>query len=194
MENKRKEPYLQIGEKIKRFREDHALTLKEMADRTGLSTAVLSQIENHLISPPLGTLIRVTRALDLRPGHFFDEHPDKPFTIVRKEERRPASRFASKRGIQYGYSYESLGHDMKDRHMEPFLVTLEPATLASPKPAAHDGEEFLFVLEGEMELTLGEHSDVLQAGDAVYYDSKIPHLVQCKGKKKAVILAVIYSG
>lgn len=194
MEENEKQEYLQIGEKIKRFREDHALTLKDMAKRTGLSTAVLSQIENHLISPPLGTLIRITRALELRPGHFFDQHPDKPFTIVRKEERRPVSRFASKRGIQYGYSYESLGHDMKDRHMEPFLVTLEPATLASPKPAGHDGEEFLFVLEGEMEVTLGNHSDVLQPGDAIYYDSKIPHLVQCKGKEKAVILAVIYSG
>ncbi len=194
MEKSESKEYLQIGEKIKRFREDHALTLKDMAKRTGLSTAVLSQIENHLISPPLGTLIRITQALELRPGHFFDQHPDKPFTIVRTEERRPVSRFASKRGIQYGYSYESLGHDMKDRHMEPFLVTLEPATLASPKPAAHDGEEFLFVLEGEMEVTLGDHSDVLQPGDAIYYDSKIPHLVQCKGGEKALILAVIYSG
>jgi transcriptional regulator with XRE-family HTH domain len=194
MEKNEQEQYLQIGEKIKRYREDNSLSLKDMADRTGLSTAVLSQIENHLISPPLGTLIRLTRALDLRPGHFFDEHPDRPFTIVRKSERRPVSRFASKRGIQYGYSYESLGHDMKDRHMEPFLVTLEPATLASPKPASHDGEEFLFVLEGEMEVTLGEHSDVLQPGDAIYYDSNIPHLVQCKGEEKALILAVIYSG
>ncbi len=193
MEKNEQEQYLQIGEKIKRFREDNALTLKDMAERTGLSTAVLSQIENHLISPPLGTLIRLTQALDLRPGHFFDQHPDRPFTIVRKEERRPVSRFASKRGIQYGYSYESLGHDMKDRHMEPFLVTLEPATLASPKPASHDGEEFLFVLEGEMEVTLGEHSDILQPGDAIYYDSSIPHLVQCKGNEKALILAVIYS-
>ncbi len=193
MEKNEQEQYLQIGEKIKRFREDNALTLKDMAERTGLSTAVLSQIENHLISPPLGTLIRLTQALDLRPGHFFDQHPDRPFTIVRKEERRPVSRFASKRGIQYGYCYESLGHDMKDRHMEPFLVTLEPATLASPKPASHDGEEFLFVLEGEMEVTLGEHSDILQPGDAIYYDSSIPHLVQCKGNEKALILAVIYS-
>ena len=193
MEKNDQAEYLQIGEKIKRFREDNALTLQDMTERTGLATAVLSQIENHLISPPLGTLIRLTRALDLRPGHFFDQHPDRSFTIVRRDERRPVSRFASKRGVQYGYSYESLGHDMKDRHMEPFLVTLEPATLASPKPASHDGEEFLFVLEGEMEVTLGEHSDVLQPGDAIYYDSNIPHLVQCKGEENTLVLAVIYS-
>ena len=113
--------------------------------------------------------------------------------LVRRDERKPVSRFASKRGVQYGYAYESLGHDMKDRHMEPFLVTLEPTTVKTPKTASHDGEEFLFVLEGEMEVTLGEHSDVLQPGDAIYYDSNIPHLVQCKGEDKAVILAVIYS-
>jgi len=83
---------------------------------------------------------------------------------------------------------------MRDRHMEPFLVTLEPATVGSPKPSSHDGEEFLLVLEGEMEITLGEHSDILQPGDAVYYDSNIPHLVACRGEKKAVLLAVIYSG
>jgi len=194
MEEEGLDQFVQVGEKIKRLREDKALSLKDLSDRSGLSTAVLSQIENHLISPPLGTLIRLAKALDVKSSGFFDQHGNKSFTIVRKDERKPVSRFASKRGVQYGYSYESLGHDMKDRHMEPFLVTLEPTTVASPKPSSHDGEEFLFVLEGEMEITLGEHSDVLQPGDAVYYDSTIPHLVACRVGKKAVLLAVIFSG
>ncbi|MEW6443979.1 MAG: XRE family transcriptional regulator [bacterium] len=194
MENEGPEQLVQVGEKLKLLREDKALSLKDLSERTGLSTAVLSQIENHLVSPPLGTLIRLAKALDVRPGYFFDQHADKSFAIVRKDERKQVSRFASKKGVSYGYSYESLGYDLKDRHMEPFLVTLEPAPVANPKPSSHDGEEFLFVLEGEMEITLGEHSDVLQPGDAVYYDSKIPHLVACGGGRKAVILAVIYSG
>lgn len=194
MEEQERGTYIQIGQKIKQYREDNALTLKDLSDRTGLSTAVLSQIENHLVSPPLGTLIRITRALDLRPGHFFDEHPDKPFTLVRKDERTSVSRFASTRGVGYGYSYEALGHDMKGRHMEPFLVTLEPAAAGKPKPSCHEGEEFLFVLQGEMELTLDKHSDVLRPGDAVYYDSNLPHLVRCRGEEPTLILAVIYSG
>jgi transcriptional regulator with XRE-family HTH domain len=184
---------IQVGEKIKRLREEKSISLKELADKTGLSSAVLSQIENHLVSPPLGTVVRIAKALDIRPGYFFDQHPDKSFTIVKKNERKPVSRFASKRGVRYGYSYESLGHDMKGRHMEPFLVTLEPTTLADPKPSAHEGEEFLFVLEGVMEVTLGENSDILQPGDAIYYDSTIPHLVKCHGGKETKILAVIYS-
>lgn len=184
---------IQVGEKIKRLREGKGVSLRELADLTGFSSAVLSQIENHLVSPPLGTLIRIAKALDVRPSFFFDEHPDRSFTIVRKDERKPVSRFASKRGVRYGYSYESIGHDMKGRHMEPFLVTLEPITHADPKPSSHEGEEFLFVLEGEMEVRLGEHSDVLHPGDAVYYDSSIPHLVRCHGGKETRILAVIYS-
>ncbi len=188
------EPYVQVGEKIKQLREDSAVSLKDLEERTGLSSAVLSQIENHLVSPPLGTLIRIAKALNVRPAHFFDEHPDQSFTLVRKDERKPVSRFASKRGVGYGYAYESLGHDMKGRHMEPFLITLEPATtMKSPRPSTHDGEEFIFVLEGEVQVTLGEHSDVLQAGDAIYYHSSIPHLVSCPGEQKARILAVIYS-
>ena len=193
-EGNEREQYVQVGEKIKKLREDSALSLKDLADRTGLSTAVLSQVEHHLISPPLGTLIRIAKALEVRPSYFFDEHPDKSFALVRKDERKPVSRFASKRGVQYGYAYESLGHDMKDRHMEPFLVTLEPTTLGSSKPAAHDGEEFIFVLDGEVEVVLGEHSDTLNVGDAIYYNSSIPHLVRTVGERKAVILAVIYSG
>jgi len=184
---------IQVGKGIKRLREERSISLKELADRTGLSSAVLSQIENHLVSPPLGTVVRIAKAFDIRPSYFFDQHPDKSFTIVRKDERKPVSRFASNRGVRYGYSYESLGHDMKDRHMEPFLVTLEPTTVADPKPSAHEGEEFLFVLEGEMKVTLGEHSDILQTGDAIYYDSTIPHLVICHGGKETKILAVIYS-
>lgn len=193
MEDNDETRYVQVGERIKRLREDSALSLKDFSDRTGLSSAVLSQIENHLISPPLGTLIRIAKALDVKPSFFFDEEPEQSFMLVRKDERKPVSRFASKRGVQYGYAYESLGHDMKDRHMEPFLVTLEPTTVKTPKTASHDGEEFLFVLEGEVEVTLADHSDVLMPGDAIYYHSRIPHLVQTHGDRKSVILAVIYT-
>lgn len=187
------EEVIQIGEKIKQMRRSRGMSLQQLADATGFSSAVLSQIENHLVSPPLGTLIRIAKALDVRPGYFFDQHPEKSFTIVRRDERKPVSRFASKKGVRYGYSYESLGYDMKGRHMEPFLVTLEPATHPDPRPSAHEGEEFLFVLEGEMEIVLGEHSDVLQPGDAIYYHSSIPHLVRCRGEKETKIIAVLYS-
>ena len=184
---------VRVGEKIKSLRESRRLSLKEVADLTGFSTALLSQMENHLVSPSLGTLIKLARAFGVKVGDFLGEARDEPFTIVRKDERRKVSRFASKEGVKYGYAYESLGFDKKDRHMEPFIVTLEPATLKTSKTSAHEGEEFLFVLEGEMEVVLGHHTDILYPGDSIYYDSNIPHRVQCHEDKITRILAVLYT-
>jgi transcriptional regulator with XRE-family HTH domain len=183
---------VRVGEKIKQLRENKALSLKEVADLTGFSTALLSQMENHLVSPSLGTLIKLAKAYGVRVGDFLGETEGEPFAIVRKDERRKVSRFASKEGVKYGYLYESLGFDKKDRHMEPFIVTLEPATLKISKTSVHDGEEFIFVLEGEMEVILGDHTDILYPGDSIYYDSSIPHRVQCHQDKLTRILAVLY--
>jgi len=192
-EQKRDFGEIRVGEKIKVLRERKGLSLKDLADSTGFSTALLSQMENHLVSPSLGTMIKLARAMGVKVGDFLGETEGEPFTIVRKDERKNVSRFASKDGVKYGYSYESLGFDKKDRHMEPFIVTLEPATVKAMKTSVHEGEEFIFVLEGEMEVILGNHTDVLYPGDSIYYDSTIPHRVQCHQDKITRILAVLYA-
>ena len=193
MEGKKYFEEIHVGEKIKSLRETKGLSLKEIADLTGFSTALLSQMENHLVSPSLGTLIKLAKAFGVKVGDFLGETQGEPFSIVRKDERKKISRFASKDGVKYGYSYESLGFDKKERHMEPFIVTLEPATIKTSKTSVHDGEEFIFVLDGEMEVILGSHTDVLYPGDSIYYDSTIPHRVQCHHDKITKILAVLYS-
>jgi transcriptional regulator with XRE-family HTH domain len=193
MEEEKQFEEVRVGEKIKALREKKGLSLKELADLTGFSTALLSQMENHLVSPSLGTIIKMARALSVRVGDFLGETEGEPYAIVRKEERKKVSRFASKDGVKYGYSYESLGFEKKDRHMEPFIVTLEPATVKTAKTSVHEGEEFIFVLEGEMEVILGNHTDILYTGDSIYYDSTIPHRVQCHQDKITRILAVLYA-
>lgn len=193
MEERREVEEVRVGERIKALREEKGLSLKDLADRTGFSAALLSQVENHLLSPSLGTLIKLARAFGVRVGDFLGETEGEPFTIVRKDERRKVSRFASKEGVKYGYSYESLGFEKKDRRMEPFIVTLEPATVKTSKTSVHEGEEFIFVLEGEMEVILGNHTDILYPGDSIYYDSTIPHRVQCHQDKITRILAVLYT-
>ncbi len=117
---------IKVGEKIKELREMKGMTLQDIADKTGFSTAFISQIENHLISPPLGALIKLSHAMNLEIGKFFKQEGTSPYTIVRKNERVATSRVASKEGVRYGYSYESLAPDKINRSMEPFLVTLEP--------------------------------------------------------------------
>ena len=76
--------------------------------------------------------------------------------------------------------------------MEPFLVTLEPADTEEER-SAHDGQEFIFVLQGKMEVRLGEEVHILEPGDAIYYDSTVPHLVKCHGEQTTKILAVLYA-
>ena len=193
MEEKNETREIPVGEKIKVLREQKGFSLKDVADQTGFSTALISQMENHLISPSLGTLIKLAKALEVKVGDFFGETHEEPFAIVRKDERKTVSRFASKEGVKYGYGYESLGFEKKNRHMEPFIVTLEPATIKTSKTSTHEGEEFIYVLEGEMEVIFGDHRDVLHPGDSIYYDSTIPHRVQCHQEKVTRILAVLYT-
>jgi len=183
---------LNICDTIKAIREEQGLSLQELAGRTGYSTAVLSQIENHLESPSLGTMVRLAKALHVPIGRFFNREDTEPFTIIRQDERQTVSRFASREGVNYGYTYESLGVGKRDRRMEPFFLTLEPATLPSDASSSHEGEEFIYVLEGAIDVTLWDHTDVLHAGDSIYYESSIPHRVCCHGEVPAKILAVVH--
>lgn len=180
-----------IGRRVRLVREEKGMSTQDVAQRTGLGPKYLAQIEADQLSPPLGVLIKIAKALDMKMGRFISTGEVKPFTVVRKHERRIVSRYTSAQGDQYGYTYESLAPDKKDRYMEPFMVTLVPSK-ARKELSTHEGQEFIYVLEGAMEVTLEDFTDVLHPGDSIYYDSAIPHLVRCHGDKEAVILAVLY--
>ena len=181
-----------VGERVKRVRKDRDLTLRDISQRTDLDVAFLEQIENGSVAPPLGTVIKLAKALDLKMGYFISGDEDRPYTIVRKNDGKVVSRYNSKKGKYYGYGYESLAPHKKDRHMEPFLVSLEPSE-SDEERSTHDGQEFIYVLEGAMEVRLGEEVYVLEPGDSIYYDSTVPHLVKNHGKDVTRILAVLYS-
>ena len=181
-----------VGERVKQVREERELTLTDISQRTGLDVAFLEQIENGSIAPPLGTVIKLAKALDLKMGYFISGEEDMPYTIVRKNDRKVVSRYSSKKGQYYGYGYESLAPHKKDRHMEPFLISLEPSKTDEER-SSHDGQEFIYVLEGTMEVRLGEEVHILEAGDSIYHDSTVPHLVKSHGSEVTRILAVLYS-
>jgi transcriptional regulator with XRE-family HTH domain len=182
-----------VGQRVRMVREEKGLTTADVGQRTGLSPTYLDQIEADELSPPLGTLIRIAKALDMKLGRFISSGEVKPFTVVRKDERRIVSRYTSAQRDQYGYTYESLAPDKKDRHMEPFMVTLVPSS-ARKELSTHAGQEFIYVLEGAMEIILEDYTDVLHPGDSIYYDSTVPHLVKCHSKETTKILAVLYAG
>jgi transcriptional regulator with XRE-family HTH domain len=181
-----------VGKRIKKLRHLKGLSLSDVSQRTGLSEEMVENIEADAVAPPLGTLTKLARALEMKVGYLLTGGEPKPFTVTRKDERKPVSRYAAQQQQKYGYSYLSLAPGMQDRNMEPFLVTLAPTAEEMPG-SVHEGEEFLYVLEGEMEVIIGEHREVLYPGDAIYYRSDIPHQVMCHQGRPTRILAVLYT-
>lgn len=184
---------IQVGKRIRDLREDAGLTLQELAERSGYSSALLSQFENHMVSPPLGALIKLSRVLNVEVGDFLGEIADQNFVLVRKDEREIVSRVASRDGVSLGYTYEALGLGLKDHHMKPFVVTLEPVSIREKHLSVHEGEEFIYVLDGRMKIRLGDHTDILEPGDSIYFKCTTPHHVTCEGDQPSKILAVIYT-
>jgi transcriptional regulator with XRE-family HTH domain len=183
-----------VGEHVRAFRESQRLTLQQFAERVGFSSALLEQLENRMVSPSLGMLVKIANTFGTTVSSFIGGREEREFSIVRKEDRTTVSRVGLKDGGRSHYSYESLGAGKAGRKMEPFLVRLQP--LAEPPTArsVHEGEEFLFVLSGKVEIFLGSLSDVLNEGDSIYYNSTIPHHVHSASEDEALILAVIHAG
>lgn len=186
------ETVLKVGESVREIRKRKGLSLRDISQRTGLEIELLSEIEGGKVAPPLGTIIKLAKALDKKIGYFISGTEELPYTIVRKNEGKLISRFDSKKTDTYGYEFMSLAPYKKNRYMEPFLVTLEPTDIEEER-STHDGQEFIYVLEGTMEVRLADEIHRLDAGDAIYYDSTVPHLVKCHGKHTTKILAVLHA-
>jgi transcriptional regulator with XRE-family HTH domain len=191
-EIQKRDVLVNVGERVRGVRENQGLSLQDISRRTDIDVSMLAQIEEGTMSPPLGTVIKLAKALEMKMGYFISGEENRAYTIVRRDNRRVVARYNSRKGKHYGYEYESLAPQKKDRHMEPFLVTLEPAETEEER-STHDGQEFIFVLKGKMEVRLGTEILILDPGDAIYYDSTVPHLVKCYGKGTTMILAVLYA-
>ncbi|MGQ9694327.1 MAG: helix-turn-helix domain-containing protein [Thermodesulfobacteriota bacterium] len=187
-----KGPKVSLGERIRSVRELRGLTLEDLSSRTGIGVSTLKQIEANKLIPPLGELIKLGKALEMKMGYFISPGVEKSMTVVRADNRRPVSRLGAKKSALYGYFYESLAAEKANRFMEPFLITMVPSEIK--ELSTHDGQEFIFVLEGEMRAQVGDQVEILHPGDAIYYDSQVPHLVKCAGQKTTKILAVLYTG
>ncbi len=183
----------EMGMRVKKARESRGLSIFDIYLRTDIDVDLLSQIEEGKVVPPLGTVIKLAKAFDLKMGYFISGEEAKAYTIVRRDDRKVTSRYDSGKEKHHGYEYESLAPHKTDRTMEPFLITLEPSETEEER-STHDGQEFIFVLHGKMEVRLGEEIHILEPGDSIYYDSTVPHLVKCHGKETTRILAVLHAG
>ena len=212
MENKKKPPHInvdffedltgdisetprngveEIGKRIRTLREEKGISLDELSNLTGFDVELLSNIENNIVQPQLGTVIRLSKALDSAFGRLISGIGNRIYSITRKHEQKVVSRSTAKKGQKQVYIYKSLAPEVKGRHMEALIVQLEENP--DKEVSVHDGEEFIYVLDGIVVLDIGEDTFDLEPGDSAYYLSTTPHLVASK-RGKATILAVLYEG
>lgn len=185
---------LKLGEKVKDLRRLKRYTLRQVSGKTGLSIALLSQVENNAVSPPVATLLRIARALDVNIGYFFREEESKErAVVVRKDERRKIFRRMPAQHGKSGYTYEALAYTKNAKHMEPFLVEFEPKKKEEIAFLNHRGEEFLFLFQGRLAFHYNQDEIVLEAGDSLYFEADVPHAFRALRGKKAQGIVVVYS-
>lgn len=183
-----------IGARLTALRSARGLTQEQLAGAAGVTKGYVSKIENGRVVPPIGTLLRIARALGSDVAEFLkpvDDDTEDAVSVVRAGERVNVVRGAS----AFGYDYVSLAHGKRRKMMEPFIFTF-PTEDVDGMRFEHEGEEFMHVLSGtvEWEMVIGGEKRTwrLNAGDSIYFESRTPHRGRAlDGEAQALI--VIYT-
>jgi len=171
-----------IGEKLRTLRLRKSMGLVELGKHTGLSAALLSKLERGKLFPTLPTLLRIAMVFGVGLEYFFtDERKRRVVAVVRKEER---VRLPERPGVQdVQYSFECLDYRATERKLSAFFADFQEIPLEKAKPHQHPGVEFLFVVKGSLTLRIGSEEHLLEAEDAIYFDSAVLHSYRRRGAK-----------
>ncbi len=169
---------MDLGEKIKRMRNQKGLTQKELADRCELTKGYISQLENDLNSPSIATLTDILAALGSSLAEFFQEEREEKIVFSKNE-------FIEK--DENGVIWNWLIPNAQKNMMEPVLIELNEG-VATSGDIPHEGEEFGYVLEGKIAIVLGKKQYLCKKGEAFYFAANKPHSILNKGKGKARFL------
>lgn len=183
-----------IGNKIKQLREAASLPIGDLAQAAGTSASKMESIESGEIVPSISVLIRIARAMGVRLGTILDGVESTEPTVVSCNCSKPTISTSGKAVMGGHLDFFSLGEQKSDRNMEPFIVDVKYTAKDSGIWSEHEGEEFIYVLEGDIEIFYGSGKYELHKGDSIYYDSIVPHLVTTPAEgAEAKILAVTYT-
>ena len=172
---------LQLGPRIRSLRQARQVTLRELAERAGVTESFLSQVEREVTSPSIASVQRIARALDLGIAELFVDEPPIG-QVVRRAERRSIA-YPGLRAVD---EFLTVG---KHGRLQVIVSTIEPGGGTGDEPYIHDSdEEVVIVLEGRLELWVGDEFHVLGDGDAITYSSRQPHRNRNPGPDRAVIL------
>lgn len=159
---------LEVASRIKELREFSDMTYEEVAKIANITTSEYIEYENGTKDIPIGKFYNIANAFKIDPTMLLtgDISRKKDFTIIYKGQGTPIERYP-------GYKFTSLAYDFVERIMEPMIVELESGI--EPKPVTHSGQEFNYVIEGNVRVMLDNKEYYLRPGDSIYFDSQIPH-------------------
>lgn len=187
-------PESKVGEKIAAIRDAKNISQEELAERCHLSLFQLKAIEEQNLIASLAVLMKIARVLGVRLGTFLDDDMGLWPVIIHNNEAYKSVSFSSQVSDSHSHlNFFSLAGNKSGRHMEPFLIDILPATNHEIILSSHEGEEFLYVLEGNIKIHYGKEEYTLTRGESIYYDSIVDHLVCSAIDKPAKVLAVLYS-
>ena len=183
-----------VGKKIESIRNQKKISLEQLAERCGFSSDMMVKIEQDKAIPSLGHLIKVARVLGVRLGTFLDDMDNLGPVVTRKNTLKQGVSFSNKNsGSSANLDFFPLASDKSGRHMEPFLVDIIPVSKSEYTFSSHEGEEFIYVLRGNVEISYGKETYLLAEGDSIYYDSLVDHHVHTADQAPAQILGVVYA-
>jgi len=174
-----------IAKRIRKLRQESGLTVTAAAKKADLTKSALSKIETAQISPPISTLIRIAKALSVPLVEFFIDEQNSPVCVFTPKN---TGQIVNHQGSQFGYRYEALALNKRNKYVEPFVLTIEPGD--PPGEFFHKGQEFIYMLAGVMDFTVGDNTYMMRTGDSIYFDSEVKHKTQVVGKKTVKFVTV----
>ncbi len=171
-----------VGKKIKKARTGKKITFEALANDTGFSIDLLKKIESGKVTPPVGTLLQIARSLDIDSSDLLKEQEDKMQDRIKAYAKRTSN-----------YAYSTLTPGAENKHLKAFKVEIDAMSDHEGVGYSHEGEEFVYVLSGKIEVMVGEHVNKLKKGDSLHFNSGISHNLRNVGKTDAELIVVIYN-
>jgi transcriptional regulator with XRE-family HTH domain len=182
MPRKKADTFVPVGKKIKKERTRKKISLGQVANETGCSTDYLKQLESGESIPPVGTLLQIARALSIDSGYLLREQG----AGQEKRERAYAKRTKD-------YAYKTLTPGAENKHLKAFQVVIDPLQEHKGVGYQHEGEEFIYLVAGKIEVIVGDHANILKKGESLHFNSGIRHQIRNLGKTAAEMLVVVYA-
>ena len=171
-----------VGKKIKKARMDKKISYDSLANDTGFSIDFLKKVESGKITPPVGSLLQISRALEIDSGDLLREAEDRMQDRIKAYTKRTDS-----------YAYTTLTPGAENKHLKAFRVKIDAMKAHEGVSYNHEGEEFVYVLDGTIEVVVGEHVNTLGPGESLHFNSGIQHHLQNIGETDAELIVVIYN-